>query len=95
MEHTMTSEHKTENMGAEASPIDEMIAQVDSYIKDPKLVTGETLTDLKSKLEDLKNYLDSDSSEEPEKPSEQEMKGRPALSIMIGMHRRGGKSYAQ
>lgn len=42
----------------EGSPIDGMIAQVDSYIKDPKLITPDTLMQLKSDLEDLKSVVE-------------------------------------
>lgn len=52
----------------EGSPLDAMISTVDSYMRDPKLITPETLGQLKADLIDLKSYVDggpSDSGSDP------------------------------
>jgi hypothetical protein len=60
--------------------IDAIISRVDAYIKNPKMVTPETLSELKGELEDLKSYLDEDAGED-----EYEGKEKPAgLTIMLG-----------
>lgn len=55
------------NMETEEAPesqgIDGVIALVDSYIQDPKLVTPQTLMDLKTDLMDLKSVLDGEDQE--------------------------------
>lgn len=55
------------NMETEEAPesqgIDGVIARVDSYIQDPKLVTPQTLMDLKADLMDLKSVLEGDNQE--------------------------------
>ena len=63
--------------------IDSIISRVVSYIENPKLVTPETLTELKEELEDLKGYMDG------EEMDEDEMK--EGLSIVIGKKMRGDK----
>ena len=63
----------------EASPFDGLIAQVDSYISDPSLITPETLNDLKQQLVDLKMAVDGDEREGMEEPSD-----NPAMSRKIG-----------
>ena len=47
------------------TPLDSIISRVDSYIQDPKLVTAQTLTDLKTELEDLKTYIEGEETQEP------------------------------
>lgn len=72
------------------SPLDDLIAKIESYIKDPRLVTPETLTDVKSELMDLKSYMDG--GETADEPTQQD--GPPdegnGLHIVIGKMR-GGK----
>lgn len=64
--------------------IDQIIAKVDSYIKDPRLVTPQTLQELKVDLEDLKSYLDKEETGEGEPPDQ----GSPGgLAIIIGQHK--------
>lgn len=65
--------------GMEPQGIDGIIAQVDSYLAKPELVTPETLMDLRTQLEDLKSILEPET--EPEAPS-----GAPegGLAGMIG-----------
>ena len=48
------------------SPIDGIISTVDSYMKDPKMVTPETLAELKSELMDLKSFLDDEETQSGE-----------------------------
>jgi hypothetical protein len=76
----------------EGTPLDSIISRVDSYIKDPKLVTSETLEELKSELVDLKSYLDEGgekSGEEPMKNMEGKDMGKPSIVIALG--KMGGK----
>lgn len=44
----------------QGSPIDDMIAQVDSYIKNPSMVTPETLNQLKQGLMDLRDGVEGE-----------------------------------
>ena len=90
---TMTSESQAmdqEENQPEGSPMDGMISQVESYIKDPKMVNVQTLTDLRDQLVDLKGYVDSEDGGNVADESDPEpMSGKsPALSIIIG---HGGK----
>lgn len=64
------------------SPIDAMISRVDAYIQNPKMVTPETLTELKTELEDLKGYVDGEETPQAEGPS-------PVQGMMSQM--KGGK----
>jgi len=90
----MNDNHDNGNdMNEESTPLDDIISNVDSYIKNPKLVTSETLTKLKSDLEDLKSFLDS------EEPIEEEDSGmdmskdndsRHGIGVMISVMRKKG-----
>lgn len=51
----------------EMNPVDEIISTIDSYIKNPKLVTPETLSELKQQVLDIKMALDQE-----DEPSEME-----------------------
>jgi len=93
----MKQEMNTETEeSAEPIGIDSIIARVDSYIADTKLVTPGTLAELKSELEDLKEYLDGEETQEPKsmggdnKESGSDPK-EPALAIMIGKMKHGGE----
>ena len=73
----------------EKSPLDSIISRVDSYIKDPAMVTSATLTELKEELLDLKGYMDGESGESLGESSEEASEhngkgGRKGLSIIIG-----------
>jgi hypothetical protein len=57
------------------SPLDEAISQVDSYIKDIKMVTPETLTDLRDKLMAIQADVEGEETPEGESMSGQMMKG--------------------
>ena len=72
-------------MSEDKSPLDELVDQVQSYIDDPKLVTPETLEDLKTQLVDLKTVFDSDeeSEEEPEDSHNMETNDKPAIVIAL------------
>lgn len=70
----------------EPEGLDAVIAKVDSYIQDPKLVTPETLMELKTDLEDLKGFMDEE--ETVEEPEDKDDNG---LMIMIGKHKGGVK----
>ena len=50
----------------ESGGIDSIIDRVQGYIDDPKLVTPETLMELKGELEDLKAYMDGEDVKEQE-----------------------------
>lgn len=70
----------------EMTPIDEIISRVEEYIKNPKMVTSETLQALKDDLLDLKPMLDGDEREGMGEMDEG-MKGghgKPSLVIAIG-----------
>ena len=70
----------------ESQGIDSVIAKVESYIQDPKMVTPETLMDLKNDLMDLKDYMDN--PDQGENPSGS---GEPnGIAIMIGKAKNGG-----
>ena len=81
---------KTTNLD-EQSPLDDLISRVESYIKDPALVSRETLTEMKSELENLKSYMDTEETQEGN-PTENGSNGghKPGLTIVIG-HAMGGK----
>ena len=69
-------------------PIDAIVSRIDDYIKNPKLVTKETLTELRNEVEDLKAMTDEEEMPTEEKESESSHKGKGAdkgLSIIIGM----------
>lgn len=72
-------------MSEDKSPLDELVDQVQSYIDDPKLVTPETLEDLKTQLVDLKTVFDSDeeSEEEPEDSHNMETNDKPTIVIAL------------
>ena len=65
----------------EGEGLDGIIARVESYIQNPKLVTPETLSVLKEDLIDLKSVVDGEDEEAPEE-------GGGGLAIMIGKMRR-------
>lgn len=76
-------------MGSEMeseSPMDGILARIDSYIQDPSLVTKETLTELKNELIDLQGYLDED---EPAPSMQDEGEGKGGLVIAINKARSG------
>ena len=79
------------------SPMDEIIAQVDAYIENPKMITPETMMELREKLVDVKSIIDGDDREGmDESPGDgyndstdqAEPKG---LTIMIGNMRKKNK----
>jgi len=72
----------TEEQESEGGGIDSIISTVDSYILDPKLITPQTLEQLKSDLMDLKSYLDG---EETQEPMESESEPSP-MAEMIKKH---------
>lgn len=45
---------------AEATPLDEIISQVEMYLSDPTQVTPETLQTLRDSLVDLKTFVDGE-----------------------------------
>lgn len=67
------------------SPIDDMIARVDSYIKDPSLVTAQTLNDMKMELMDLKSFMDQEESA-PGEPQGTEQNAPNGLAAAIGQY---------
>ena len=78
-------ESQEQDMGS--TPVDSMIARVDEYIQNPKLVTPQTLQELKSELEDLKKYLDGEETSEPETG----MDHNGGVAIMISNMKKGMK----
>lgn len=56
-----------DNMGSknEGNPLDSIVSRIDSYIKDPALVTPDTLTELKNEIVDLKDYFGGEQEAEP------------------------------
>jgi len=75
MDQTPTNSNDSTDQ-AEGTPIDAIIARVDSYARDPKLVTPETLMELKAELEDLKTVVDQ---EEPTAQPE----GEGGVSVLM------------
>ena len=55
--------YQTTNDEQTQTPLDSIISRVDSYIQDPKLVTPDTLMELKTELEDLKGYVENEPQE--------------------------------
>lgn len=76
---------------AGGSPLDSIISRLDSYIKNPKLVTPETLSALKSELEDLQPILDGDDREGMEEAPVEEEPKEGGISIMIGKMKKAKK----
>ncbi len=63
----------------EQTPLDGIISQVESYVKDPKMITPQTMTDLLSQLQDLKSGVDTEETSETDvtdSPVMQSMKSR-------------------
>ena len=50
----------------EQSPMDDLISTVDSYIKDPTLVTPQTLMELRDRLEMVKADVEGETEPPPE-----------------------------
>lgn len=80
---------------SDMTPMDEAISMVDSYIKNPKLATPETLANLKSMLEDMKPMIDGDDREGMDEPMDseddsEEPKGH-GLTIVIGQMKKKGE----
>lgn len=72
----------------QGSPIDDMINQVDSYIKNPSMVTPETLMQLKQDLVDLRDGV------EGEGPPDQSAPPPPEGSFSGDIHKRmSGGAY--
>lgn len=83
-----SSEEPQQDQGQEpGSPIDEIIARVDSYMKDPKMVTPETLMALKNDLMDLKSVLDGDDRAGMDEAPQDSGSGPGGLSSVIGKAR--------
>jgi len=79
----------SQETNSEYNPFDSVISTIDSYIKNPRLVTPQTLTDLKSEVEQIKTSYESDETgdttdETPTKDSS------PSLTVMIGKMKHGG-----
>ena len=87
--NTMTDEEET------PSGIDGLIARVDEYIQNPKLVTPETLGELKSELLDLKEFIDGEDNvsdgggDSTNSEDDQEAPGG-GLVLMISRAKKGG-----
>lgn len=62
-----------EMMNTEPEGIDGVIAKVDSYLANPKMVTPETLMSLKEDLMDIKMLLDGEEEMEEEPTAMSEM----------------------
>lgn len=83
-----------EDMGMK-NPLDEIIKKVDGYIANPKMVTPETLTEVRDSLVELKSYMDEDGEsdgegEENGGDSGSENGKSPSLTVMIGKMRNKG-----
>lgn len=68
-----------EDMGG--TPMDQIISRVDEYIANPKMVTPQTLQELRMELEDLKGIVDGEEQDEPAGPP---AKAPGGLAQMIG-----------
>lgn len=77
-------------MSEDKSPLDELVDQVQSYIDDPKLVTPETLEDLKTQLVDLKTVFDSDEESEEESEDSHNMETNDRPTIVIALEKKRG-----
>ena len=83
------NETNMENEKPESDGIDGIIATVESYIQNPKMVTPETLNQLKSDLMDLKDYLDNGENQEESGGNTPFNEGHGGLAIMIGRAKGG------
>lgn len=77
----------TEN---EESPMQSILKRLNSYIADPKLVTKETLMELRDEIEDLSGVMDNDESDGNEDEGK-DNPGHGGLVVMIGKAKRSGK----
>ena len=82
MKQMMSEESVEPEVNEESQGIDGIIETVQSYIQDPSLVTVDTLTQLKSDLEDLKSVLDGEDGGEENPGDEGSLSG--ALMKMRG-----------
>ena len=85
--NTATDNQSNQEEPQESQGIDSVIAKVESYIQDPKMVTPETLMDLKNDLMDLKDYMDNpDQGMSADQGGQSEPNG---VAIMIGRQKGG------
>lgn len=81
----------TETNMQETTPLDDLIARVSSYIKNPKLVTPATLIEMQAELMDLKSVIDGDDREgmddTPEEVQTYEEEKPAKLSKVVGKMR--------
>lgn len=76
------------------TPLDSIIETIQSYIKNPKLVTRETLQELLFDIEDLRDSMKEDYSEDDEEvDSEENSQHRGGLTILIGKSMKGGGEH--
>jgi len=78
------------------NPLDLMISRLDGYIKDPKLITPETLDEFKTELIDLKESMNMEDDEDEYDDSSVDQKDKmpmkkPGLIITIGRVGKGAK----
>ena len=68
--------------------LDEAIAMLDEYIENPKLVTEETLTDLRDKLLEMKESMEGETKSKEDNSDHVKMKGeKPLSAIIVNMRR--------
>ena len=85
----MTKNNKEEI--TDGTPIDSMIEKVNSYIDDPKLVSRETLTELRDDLIDLKEVVDDEGMNDMDNEHENNGKGGLAVMISVGKKKKARK----
>lgn len=68
----------------DTTPLDEIISRVESYIKNPKLVTEETLTEVRDDLVDLKKIIDGEDTDEMNDTNDTNMEDMKGMEGMEG-----------
>ena len=63
--------------------LDEAIFMLEEYIENPKLVTEETLTDLRDKLLEMKESMEGETELQKDNNDHGKMKGKKPLSAII------------
>ena len=79
-------EKTEENM----TPLQEIVKQLDDYIEDPKLVTRETLMDLKNQIESISVEVDKE-DDENEGDLSNDRRKTPSILIAFGKMKKGDK----
>ena len=84
MNNTMDGNMEHNDSPEIENPFDSVISRIESYIQNPKLVTPETLAQLKEEVIGLKEGVEGEDA--PSEDSEGSSSGdKPSLALTIGM----------